>query len=114
MRCAGAGSAISPIRSVLAELVRDRAAYKSLALFFGARTPDAFAYSDELTRWEKSGVRVVRTVSQPPTSWKGLRGYVQQHVADEKVEDAVAFLVGQKAMVQAVTEALVQRGMPKE
>jgi NAD(P)H-flavin reductase len=108
------GSGISPIRSVIEEVRRERAAYGKVLLFFGARTPDAFAFDAELAEWERAGIEVVRTVSQPPEGWTGRRGYVQAHLGNTDVAGAVAFLVGQKPMVQAVTDELARRGMPRE
>jgi NAD(P)H-flavin reductase len=86
-----------------------------VTLFFGARTPQAFAYEDELHQWEAAGIRVVRTVSQPGASgWQGLTGYVQAHLGEESVEGALAFVCGQSSMVQGVMDALRTRGLPRE
>ena len=108
------GSGISPIRSVIASIRRDRGAYGRVTLYFGARTPSAFAYSDELHEWEAGGVRVVRTVSQPGASgWQGLTGYVQVHLGEESIAGAVAFICGQSEMVQGVKATLQARGVPR-
>jgi NAD(P)H-flavin reductase len=108
------GSGISPIRSVIASIRREREAYGRVTLYFGARTPGAFAYWDELHEWEAGGVRIVRTVSQPGASgWQGLTGYVQAHLGEEPIEDAVAFLCGQSEMVQGVKSTLQARGVPR-
>lgn len=109
------GSGISPIRSVIESIRQERVAYGRVTLYFGARTPRAFAYEDELRHWEEAGIRVVRTVSQPGASgWQGLTGYVQAHLNEEPVEDSVAFLCGQSSMVKGVIEALLTRGLPRE
>ncbi|WP_309890974.1 NAD-binding oxidoreductase [Archangium sp.] len=109
------GSGISPIRSVIASIRAERAVYGRVTLYFGARTPQAFAYEDELQHWQASDIRVVRTVSQPGASgWQGLTGYVQAHLSEEPVEDTVAFVCGQSGMVQEVIEALRTRGLPRE
>ncbi len=110
------GSGISPIHSLLQLIRRERAAYGEVTLYFGARTPLGFAYSSEIDAWEKKdGIQVIRTVSRPGESgWPGLTGYVQTHLKEVRVENAVAFICGQKGMVQGVTEALVSRGLPKE
>ncbi|MCP3136093.1 ferredoxin reductase domain-containing protein [Pyxidicoccus xibeiensis] len=108
------GSGISAIRSVIASIRREREAYGRVTLYFGARTPGAFAYWDELHEWEAGGIRVVRTVSQPGASgWQGLTGYVQAHLGEVPVQNAVAFLCGQSEMVQGVIAALQARGMPR-
>lgn len=109
------GSGISPIRSVIESIRQERSAYGRVTLYFGARTPQAFAYEDELQHWEAAGIRVVRTVSQPGASgWQGLTGYVQACLDEEQVEDTVAFVCGQSGMVQGVIDVLRARGLPRE
>ena len=81
--------------------------------YFGARTPSAFAYQEELAAWERDGIRVVRTVSRPHGgTWTGLTGYVQAHLPHARLEDTVAFLCGQDAMIRGVADVLTSRGMP--
>jgi NAD(P)H-flavin reductase len=109
------GSGISPIRSVIESIRQERSAYGQVTLYFGARTPQAFAYEDELQHWEAAGIRVVRTVSQPGASgWQGLTGYVQEHLGEQRVEETVAFVCGQSSMVQGVIDVLRTRGLPRE
>ncbi|MFY0563649.1 NAD-binding oxidoreductase [Archangium lansingense] len=109
------GSGISPIRSVIESIRQERSAYGRVTLYFGARTPLAFAYEDEFHHWEAADIRVVRTVSQPGASgWQGLIGYVQAHLGEEPVEDSLAFLCGQSGMVQGVIDALRARGLARE
>lgn len=106
------GSGISAIRSAIEAIGERRGDFGHVTLFFGVRTPAAFAYQEELSRWEKLGIKVLRTVSQPGASgWQGLTGYVQAHLDQVEVQNAVALVVGQKAMVQGVTEALQARGL---
>lgn len=108
------GSGISAIRSLIHAISHERPLYRSVTLYFGARTPDAFAYRTELADWQRAGIQVVRTVSQPGApGWQELEGYVQQHLPQERFEDAVAFVCGQAEMVEGVKEALRHRGMPE-
>ncbi|RKH13698.1 NAD-binding oxidoreductase [Corallococcus praedator] len=108
------GSGISAIRPVIASLHQERRAYGRVTLYFGARTPGSFAYARELERWQADDVRVVRTVSQPGASgWQGLTGYVQAHLGEEPLENAVAFVCGQAEMVQDVMAQLRLRGVPQ-
>jgi NAD(P)H-flavin reductase len=109
------GSGISSIRSVIESVRRERAAFGRVTLYFGVRTPSAFAYAHELQEWEAAGIRVVRTVSQPGASgWQGLTGYVQAHLTEERAEGAVAFVCGQSSMVEGVMGALEGRGLTRE
>jgi NAD(P)H-flavin reductase len=106
------GSGISAIRSLIFAIKRERASFRDITLFFGARTPDAFAYQDELVDWQDEGINVVQTVSQAEApGWNGLTGYVQSHLPEESLHDAVAFVCGQGQMVADVRAALTQRGM---
>ncbi|CAM3983275.1 NAD-binding oxidoreductase [Corallococcus sp. ZKHCc1 1396] len=108
------GSGISAIRPVIASVHQERHAYGRVTLYFGARTPGSFAYAGELERWQADDVRVVRTVSRPGASgWQGLTGYVQAHLGEEPLEDAVAFVCGPADMVQGVMAQLRQRGVPQ-
>jgi NAD(P)H-flavin reductase len=108
------GSGISPIRSVIESVRQERGAYGRVTLYFGARTPGAFAYARDFETWERAGIHVVPTVSQPGASgWQGLTGYVQAHLGDEPVAPGtLAFLCGQQEMVQGVFQALRARGLP--
>jgi NAD(P)H-flavin reductase len=107
------GSGLSPIRSSVEVIVADRAAFGDVTLYVGARTPGAFPYADDLAAWEKAGVRINRVVSRPSGSgWTGLTGYVQAHLSAVS-ENTVAFLSGQKAMVEAVTKLLEKQGLPR-
>ncbi|NTX35090.1 NAD-binding oxidoreductase [Myxococcus sp. CA033] len=109
------GSGISAIRPVIASIRREREAFGRVKLYFGARTPGAFAYQGELHSWEEGGIQVVRTVSQPGVSgWLGLTGYVQAHLGEDTVGDSRAFVCGQSRMVQGVMDALKDRGVPRE
>jgi NAD(P)H-flavin reductase len=109
------GSGISPIRSAIEALRKDRAKVRDVTLYWGARTPRSFPYEDEWIGWEKDDIRLVRTVSQPsPGEWSGPTGYVQAHLDGEPLEDTVAFLVGQKAMVEAAIAVLEKRGLTRE
>lgn len=109
------GSGISPIRSVLETVVHRRSDFEKVSLYFGARTPSAFAYTDELPAWRAAAIDVFPIVSRPlDTGWTGLTGYVQTHLDGVHLKTALAFLCGQKPMVEAVRKALTERGMPAE
>ena len=108
------GSGISAIRSLLEVLRAQRERFLEVSLYFGVRTPDAFAYAHEIEGWRAAGIRVKEIVSRPGKSgWQGLTGYVQAHIDDELHENAVAFLCGQPEMVAGVTDVLQSRGMKR-
>jgi NAD(P)H-flavin reductase len=92
----------------------ERDAYGRVTLYFGARTPGAFAYMRDFAAWEQSRIHVVPTVSQPGASgWQGLTGYVQAHLGEEPLAPGtLAFVCGQREMVQGVIQTLRARGLP--
>jgi NAD(P)H-flavin reductase len=109
------GSGISPIRSLIGAIRASRTDFGRVTLYWGARTPSAFAYLEELAAWERDGIDVVRTVSRPHgATWTGLTGYVQAHLPQRDLAGSVAFLCGQEEMIRGVAEALVARGMPRD
>lgn len=109
------GSGISAVRSLVHALVAERDAYGPITLYFGARHPDAFAYAHELDGWRAQRIDVIQVVSQPgSTGWQGLTGYVQEHVPAAPLENAIAFLCGQSAMVKGVQAQLTRQGLPAE
>jgi len=109
------GSGISPIRSVIEAVASRRSDFGRVSLHVGARTPSAFAYVDEFSAWRASGIDVFPVVSRPQeTGWTGLTGYVQAHLDGVHLATAIAFLCGQKAMIEVVKKTLAERGMPAE
>jgi len=111
-----AGSGISPIRSLVQSVLAARASYGRVALFYGQRGHEEFAYRDEQAEWARAGVHVVLCASRPGEEWSGARGYVQD-VAESlswleiDPSGAVAFLCGMKAMVNGVREVLSRAGV---
>jgi sulfhydrogenase subunit gamma (sulfur reductase) len=111
-----AGSGITPVRALLQWLL-ERGGHGRVALYYGQRTEQDFAYAREHAEWQARGVHLVLCLSQPSPSWHGARGYVQTVARELKlheiaVDNAVAFLCGMKPMIDAVRDELVRFGMP--
>jgi NAD(P)H-flavin reductase len=85
-----------------------------LWLLFGARCEQDLYYRDEfeLLAAEHSNFHFVPTLSRASSDWKGLRGYVQEHVkeivGDRK--DMHAYICGLDKMVKANRELLKSLG----
>lgn len=101
------GSGLAPLRPVIAHLRRNRSDYGQIILYVGAHTEADFPYQREYQGWKRDRIDVVRSVSKP---------WVQDRFKEEapEVKNAVAYVVGMKAMIEGVTEALVAAGLPKE
>ena len=111
-----AGSGISPIRALVQAVLAERERYGRVALFYGQRGHEEFAYLREQVEWARAGVHVVLCASKPNQTWEGPRGYVQE-VAESlswleiDPSRAVAFLCGMKPMVSGVREVLERAGV---
>lgn len=106
------GSAISGLRAVIETVLRSRDEYGDVRLFYGARGEDLLCFRDSFARWRESGVEVQVALSRPHDG--GAQGrYVQALLPDElpNPEALTAFVCGRPAMEQAVTEALISRGV---
>ncbi len=114
-----AGSAISPIRSVIQHVAAHRNRFERVTLFYGQRRGADFAYRAEYVEWERRGVRVVLCPSREDDAWQGVRGRVQEVARSlafggSPPGDAVAFVAGMTAMVDDVRRTLAAAGIPPE
>jgi NAD(P)H-flavin reductase len=101
------GSAIAAIRPVIEVIRRTRGEYGRVTLYFGAHTAEEFAYGAHFDGWGKDRIDIVRATSKP---------WVQDLFVRDPVplDKAVAFVCGQKEMMEATTEALVKAGLAAE
>jgi NAD(P)H-flavin reductase len=108
------GTGFAPTRSVLEVIAANRRNYGPVAVLVGLHSELELPRPDELDRWKRSDLTVTHVISQPTPGWKGLTGRVQQHLSALKLDDAIAFLCGQSAMIDDVTKALAIAGLPPE
>lgn len=114
-----AGAGIAPIRALIQHVVAHRDGFGRVALFYGQRGHDDFAYRAEHGAWHAAGVRVVLCPSQPAEGWEGPSGYVQDvaHALgflELATEGAVAYLAGMREMVSGVRAVLERAGVAAE
>jgi NAD(P)H-flavin reductase len=112
-----AGSGIAPIRALVQHVVRHRADFDRVTLYYGQRGPDDFAYAAEHLAWERRGVRVVLCASAAGAAWRGARGRVQDvaratRFGGSSPERSAIFACGMKAMVDEVRAALAEACVP--
>lgn len=80
-----AGSGIAPIKAAMesGDLAVDKG--RTARLYYGERTPDDLCYTSLYKEWENAGIQVVPVLSQPPDSWEGRSGYVQNCLEEDGV-----------------------------
>jgi CDP-4-dehydro-6-deoxyglucose reductase, E3 len=79
----GTGTGLSPLRSMLAELL-DQPNHPAVTLLFGVRTQADILWREQLEAWAARDpkFRLEVTLSRPDPAWTGRAGYVQKHVAE--------------------------------
>jgi ferredoxin-NADP reductase len=110
------GTGIAPFRSMLHWLLADEERHKgcNLWLIFGARREQDLYYREEFEALalKRANFHFLPTLSRPESDWKGLRGYVQEHVPDiiGSRADMHAYICGLAKMVKANRDLLKSRG----
>jgi ferredoxin-NADP reductase len=114
------GTGIAPFRSMLQWLFADRSRHqhKRYWLLFGSRYEDDIYYHEEFLRLaaEHENFEYMPTLSRGAPEWKGLRGYVQEHVRNLASEhsDMHAYICGLDKMVRANRELLKGLGWDRK
>jgi ferredoxin-NADP reductase len=114
------GTGIAPFRSMLHWLFADPARHqgKQLWLVFGNRTEKDTYYHDEFLQLarEHDNFRYMPTLSRGAAEWKGLRGYVQEHVPRiaQGRNDMHAYICGLERMIKANRELLKSLGWDRK
>jgi ferredoxin-NADP reductase len=110
------GTGIAPFRSMLHWLLaeEDRHRGHELWLLFGARREQDIYYREEFERLAAghANFHFLPTLSRGAEDWKGLRGYVQQHLGEivGMRSDMHAYICGLDKMVTANRELLKNLG----
>ena len=110
------GTGIAPFRSMLHWLLAggDRHQKRQFWLLFGARREQDIYYREEFERLAADHVNFhfIPTLSRGEAEWKGLRGYVQEHLAEivGARSDMHAYICGLDKMVKANRELLKSFG----
>jgi ferredoxin-NADP reductase len=106
------GTGIAPFRSMLHWLLADQSRHKGkqLWLLFGNRCEKDIYYHQEFLdlAHQHSNFRYLPILSRSDVEWRGLRGYVQQHVPEivQGRSDVQAYICGLDKMVKANRELL--------
>jgi len=110
------GTGIAPFRSILHWLLaeKDRHQDRQFWLLFGVRREQDIYYRKEFEQLaaEHDNFHFLPTLSRPDDHWRGLRGYVQQHLGEivGMRTDMHAYICGLDKMVKANRELLKALG----
>jgi ferredoxin-NADP reductase len=107
------GTGIAPLRAMLHEALWTHP-HARFDVLYSARSPDEFAYGDELAALAAQGrIALLQTVTRPgERPWTGERGRItSEHVADMVDADALCFVCGPHTFVEAMLPLLGGAGV---
>lgn len=109
------GTGIAPLRSMIHEHLHDHPRDRP-ALVYSARTPEEFAYAEELRRLADAGaLDLTLTLTGDAQEWRHARGRAgDRHLADLATPRTLCFICGPPSMVTDVPQALMRLGVPRE
>jgi sulfite reductase subunit B len=108
------GLGLAPLRSLINEVLDDRARYGRVTILYGARTPADLLFQDELAEWAARGDVDVRvTVDRPDESWDGNVGVITTLFKNVQIHarNTVAIVVGPPVMYRFVLMELLGKGI---
>ncbi len=113
----GGGIGLPPIRSALVPAMAQKDQYESVALFYGARSPEHITYADEIEQWRSSGDAEINiTVDVGDDAWKGHVGVITTLLEDvaPSPRNAVTMTCGPPIMIHFVLPTLEKLGFSAE
>lgn len=111
------GIGLAPMKPLVTTFVAGELAAKSLALLYGARTPELLCFTRELGEWAASErVTVCLTVDNPNQSWNGAQGPVTNLIGTVQIDSkgGKAVVCGPEVMMHAALAAFRDRGWDDE
>lgn len=110
------GTGIAPLRAMLQRALR--LPHRNIGLFYSVRTPDEFAYQEELRALARRGeIELRQTVTRATdTDWTGPRGRLNRDALAELVHDpaTLCFICGPPALVDEMPKILADLGIPPQ
>jgi NAD(P)H-flavin reductase len=106
------GIGLAPLRPVVLHALAHRDEFRSVAVVYGARTPDDLLYRRELTRWAKA-LRLEVTVDRGDRVWEGHTGVVTK-LLGRAVSDpsrTTAMMCGPEVMMRFAARELAVLGV---
>jgi NAD(P)H-flavin reductase len=111
----GTGTGIAPLRSILFELLKERAE-REIVLLFGNRYSNEVLFEKELDNLSEDypQLRLVKVISRPDENWEGRFGYVQDNLDCIDLLNSEIYICGRPEMVSSVTDKALLGGADPE
>jgi len=111
----GGGVGLAPIWPLITTAVAQRADFKNITVFYGARSPRDLMYRAELERL-RGDADIQLSVDRAEEGWNEYRGFVPANVLDKKPspDNTIAITCGPPIMIKFVIQNLSQLGFADE
>lgn len=113
----GGGIGLAPLRSLIWNVIDNRAKYQNIDIIYGARSPADLCFKYDLDSWDKDKtVNMVTTVDKGDESWTGREGFVPQVLEQvaPSAKNAVAIVCGPPIMIRFTFPVLEKLGFTPE
>ena len=108
------GLGLAPARSLIQQVLDERHNYGRVIILYGARTPSALLFKDDLARWEQHGdIELHVSVDHSDENWKGNVGVITTLFSKIQIyaRNTVAITVGPPVMYRFVLLELLGIGI---
>jgi ferredoxin-NADP reductase len=114
----GGGIGITPFMSIC-RYCTDKRLNTKITLLYGNRSESDIAFKDELETMQvqNENLRVVFTLNEPSSEWKGATGVINAEMVKKEIPDykeTVFYTCGPPAMVEAIERLIESLGLPRE
>jgi NAD(P)H-flavin reductase len=113
MLFAPGGLGLAPLRSLINQVLDERALFGRVIILYGARAPGELLFKDELKQWEgRDDVELHLTVDRGDEAWKGHVGVITTLFKDISINprNTVAVTCGPPVMYRFVLMELLGKG----
>jgi NAD(P)H-flavin reductase len=114
MLFAPGGLGLAPLRSLINQVLDERALFGRVIILYGARNPTELLFKDELKQWaQRDDLELLLTVDRGDETWTGRTGVITTLFKDISVNprNTVAFTVGPPVMYRFVLMEFLGKGI---
>jgi NAD(P)H-flavin reductase len=108
------GLGIAPLRPAIYDVLRRRSSFRRVTLLYGARSPAAITFHQEVQQWQREqSIEVAITVDHAGREWKGKVGIVTDLLRDSTFDPArtIAMVCGPEVMMRFTAYSLLDHGV---
>ncbi|MBN1535257.1 MAG: FAD/NAD(P)-binding protein [Anaerolineales bacterium] len=108
------GLGLPPLRSLINQVLDERAHFGRVIILYGARNPDELLFKDELKEWgDRKDVELLLTVDKGEENWKGHVGVITTLFKEISIypRNTIAVTVGPPVMYRFVLMEFLAKGI---